>query len=374
VGEALMMNKYQPGIKFLNIKKFSKENLIEILVHQNKIRKNDFLFEEIINALRNGLFVLNNAEINYIINNPQQTTDYIIFRYKFRFFPKQHRLESFPLHLLIEPSSICNIKCTMCFQCDNTFIKNEYMGMMSYDLFKKVVDEAVENNCRAITFAGRGEPLLNKEIIKFFEYTKDKFYDFKLNTNALLLTEKIARAILETGVTQLILSVDSDNAQEYENIRIGGKFNLLLENIKMFNRIRGMYSSSKTNTRICAVKTSTTFNEKRFLDFWSKYVDDVACVNMEIRSHTYSNSTMNYFRGGVCSRLWERIYIWWDGKCSPCDNDYKSILNIGKFIPGENSIKDVWIYNYEKLRKAHADGKREQYNPCDRCGIDLGII
>ena len=53
---------------------------------------------------------------------------------------------------------------------------------------------------------------------------------------------------------------------------------------------------------------------------------------------------------------------------APCDADYKSYLSYGDV--SKNSIKEVW--NGDKinnLRKLHLENKRNQVNPCDRCGM-----
>ena len=31
-----------------------------------------------------------------------------------------------------------------------------------------------------------------------------------------------------------------------------------------------------------------------------------------------------------CELLWNRMYIWFDGKANPCDSDYKSYLKLWK--------------------------------------------
>ena len=69
-----------------------------------------------------------------------------------------------------------------------------------------------------------------------------------------------------------------------------------------------------------------------------------------------------------CDYLWERMYIWFDGICNPCDVDYKSFLKVGNLK--QNTIKEIWhSAQYENLRKEHLQKKRSKFNPCDRCGI-----
>ena len=48
------------------------------------------------------------------------------------------------------------------------------MGMMPWDIFTKIVDEANLNNCKAITLASRGEPTLHPKLPEMIEYISKK--------------------------------------------------------------------------------------------------------------------------------------------------------------------------------------------------------
>ena len=69
----------------------------------------------------------------------------------------------------------------MCYQADKSFSNksNGYMGHMTLELFKKVIDE-IEGNIEAVTLASRGEPTLNPNIIEMIQYAKNKFLVLKL--------------------------------------------------------------------------------------------------------------------------------------------------------------------------------------------------
>ena len=147
-----------------------------------------------------------------------------MFRYQFRKFPQEKIVSDFPIYVLIEPVSTCNIRCTMCFQIDKTFTKKPFMGTMDLNFFKKVIDDCYTNGTRAITLASRGEPTLHPKLSEMLEYVSGKFLVVKLNTNATRLSEKLIRKILETGVNEVVYSVDESEEQKYEKIRVGGKF------------------------------------------------------------------------------------------------------------------------------------------------------
>ena len=53
--------------------------------------------------------------------------------------PNARITPSVPSYVLIEPTSICNMRCPMCFQSDKSFTKKPFMGIMSIDLAKNIL-------------------------------------------------------------------------------------------------------------------------------------------------------------------------------------------------------------------------------------------
>ena len=67
-------------------------------------------------------------------------------------------ISEYPACVQLEPTSVCNFRCIMCYQSDKTFSekKHGFMGSMEMDLFKKIVDE-IEGKVESVTFASRGD-------------------------------------------------------------------------------------------------------------------------------------------------------------------------------------------------------------------------
>ena len=100
---------------------------------------------ESIDTTGNFPYELTSQELNHLKKTEKKDwLKYLIYRYKFVQFPKAKTLAEFPVYILIEPTSVCNLRCVMCFQVDKTFTRQPYMGMMKFDLFQRIVDEAVE--------------------------------------------------------------------------------------------------------------------------------------------------------------------------------------------------------------------------------------
>ena len=80
--------------------------------------------------------LLNTQEMQYLARNPQEIwAKYLVHRHKFNFYEDSHILPGFPLYLIIEPVSACNLRCPLCHQIDEKFTSSKQMGMMELGLF-----------------------------------------------------------------------------------------------------------------------------------------------------------------------------------------------------------------------------------------------
>jgi radical SAM protein with 4Fe4S-binding SPASM domain len=257
----------------------------------------------------------------------------------------------------------------MCFQIDETFTGDKSnMGLMSWDLFTSVVDQAASNGCQSITMASRGEPTLHKRFGDMLKYIHSKnLLDTKINTNATKLNDKLIHDILQSEVATVTFSVDATNADTYEKIRVRGKFDEVLYNIKKFNEIRSKhYPNSVTTTRVSGVAVIPDQDPKEMRDFWSHLIDEVTIVPNLPRWDSYNNQ--KFGRKTICNILYSRMYVWWDGTCNPCDFDYKSLLKVGN--ANKETLSNIWNgERYSRFRNLHENMRRAELNPCDRCPL-----
>lgn len=293
---------------------------------------------------------------------------YLIHRYRYEIFPLKKKIDSYPPLLQIEPTSFCNYRCIFCFQTNKSFTKrsNGHMGHMHFDLFKDLVDE-IQNKIEFINLASRGEPLVSKDIVKILKYTEGKFLGAKLNTNASILNEDKAHAILSSGVSTVVFSADAADKELYSKLRVNGNLDKVIKNIKKFNQIKEKhYKNRKIVTRVSGVKVNQVQNFHEMKKVWSDLVNQVAFVNYTPWEDVYSMSE-NKIKT-PCSDLWRRMYIWWDGIANPCEVDFKSGLKVGKYP--ETSINELWTgETFQKLRYKHSEAKRCNIAPCNKCVV-----
>jgi len=315
-------------------------------------------------------FMLNKHEEIYSnkIKDPNKFVDYITFRYKFRTAGTKKISYDVPPYILIEPVSTCNLKCPFCFQVDKSFTKKPYMGLMNFDLFKKVVDDASEENVGAITMGSRGEPTLHKKFAEMLKYLKNKnFFEIKLNTNGSHLTEELSHVIFETEVNQIVISSDHYIKEDYEKLRVGANFDDIVKRVdKLYDIRKKYYPNSDTEIRISGIDNEKNLDRAKFHDFWIRRSDHVSAGYPLPRWDTYNNEIHEDIND-PCEMLWDRMYVWFDGKVNPCDSDYKSYLSYGNCKT--SSIREVWSSKkIQMIRKEHLNNNRLKIDPCNKCG------
>jgi MoaA/NifB/PqqE/SkfB family radical SAM enzyme len=136
--------------------------------------------------------------------------------------------------LYIEPTSKCNLACTMCFR--NTWFDEAFADMDTsvFDSCMNTMPESVET----VFFGGMGEPLHHKDIIYMVQSASGKGKRVELLTNGTLLTPEMVTNLLDAGLDMLWVSIDSFETEGYENIRQHSNFLLIKSNIRSFNRER----------------------------------------------------------------------------------------------------------------------------------------
>jgi MoaA/NifB/PqqE/SkfB family radical SAM enzyme len=103
-------------------------------------------------------------------------------------------------------------------------------GAMSFDLFKRVVDDLPR--LEKLTLQGLGEPLLAPDLLRMVEYASGRGVRVGFNTNGTLLTEERAERLVTAGLDWLHVSLDGATAATYEHVRRGSDFETVARNVR----------------------------------------------------------------------------------------------------------------------------------------------
>lgn len=296
--------------------------------------------------------------------------DYKEYRDKWTNNPKKMVLEKAPLHLDIEPTSACNLRCPMCTRTILLSENSENFNVCNMDIkqYKNIIDQAVDIGVYAVKLNFRGEPLVHKDIVEMVEYAKEKgVIDVMLNTNATLLTEEMSYGLINAGLDKIFFSFDSPYKENYEKIRVGANYEETLENIKNFVEIRNKLGKNSPLTRTSMVLMDINGNEyEDYVEMFRDIVDVVSYVEY-IDPVT---KKQKYNEGFLCSQLWQRMVILADGDVVACCNDLEKKYVVGNV--GKSKIKDIWLNEkYCKLREMHSNGKYYDIEMCSKCELSV---
>lgn len=131
-----------------------------------------------------------------------------------------------PSRLYIECTAACNISCAQaCCAPETGITRTRNAGMLDFDLFTKVVDEAGPSLVR-IDFFNYGEAFLHKRAVEMCEYIKSRFPHIYLytSTNGLALKDDQVRRLVHSGIDEVTFSIDGATAESYARYRQRGDF------------------------------------------------------------------------------------------------------------------------------------------------------
>jgi len=150
--------------------------------------------------------------------------------------PPQRDLNVAPLpgRLYIETTAACNISCFQsCCAPETGITKTRQAGMLDWDVFTKMVDEAGPTLGR-IDFFNYGEAFLHKRAVEMCEYIKTRFPHIYLytSTNGLAFTEEKVRQLARSGIDEVTFSIDGASQETYVRYRQRGNFDKAIANLR----------------------------------------------------------------------------------------------------------------------------------------------
>jgi len=259
------------------------------------------------------------------------------------FIRRRRRVRGKPFRLWIETASACNLRCVMC---PNKELAADKKGLMSLDLFKKIIDE-----CRSfvsdVYLHHRGEPLLNPALFAMIAYARQAGLKTRFHTNGALLDEDKAIRLLEAGPDLVSFSFDGFTSESYEKIRVGAVFEKTLANIIRFAKLRGERKLKKPYIVIEKIRfndplspTDQTRAAETARQLLEAGVDEI----IEKEEYTWAEASgpeQNKPRpGAVCTFPWYAMVICADGTVTPCPQDFFAAIKLGNVA--EVSLSEIW--------------------------------
>jgi MoaA/NifB/PqqE/SkfB family radical SAM enzyme len=148
---------------------------------------------------------------------------------------RMHRPVTQLTKVYIEPTVACNLDCITCFR--NAW--DQPIGRMSEETFERFFAGLKElSPLPSVYFGGIGEPLFHPKTIEWIARVKELGVKVELITNGTILTEKIARQLIDSDLDVLWVSIDGASPETYADVRMGAELPSIMKNLRRFAKMR----------------------------------------------------------------------------------------------------------------------------------------
>lgn len=302
--------------------------------------------------------------------------------YLSRLFKKPY-VFGLPVSVSIEPTTSCNLRCPECPSGLRSFTRPT--GMLDYSFYKQIVNE-LHHDIVYMIFYFQGEPFLNPQFLDMIQYAVSKRIYTATSTNAHYLNNETSKKTVESGLDRLIISIDGISQEVYQQYRIGGSLEKVLEGARNIIYWKKKLNSSKPYIvfQFLVVKP----NEHQ-VELAKKLADEIGVDSIVFKTaqiYDFANgnnlipSTEKYSRykkdkngkysiknslNNHCWKLWHSSVITWDGKTVPCCFDKDAKYRLGDL--NKEKFKNIWNgIEYYKFRKAVLKSRKE-IDICTNC-------
>ncbi|MBK9191416.1 MAG: radical SAM protein [Crocinitomicaceae bacterium] len=256
-----------------------------------------------------------------------------------------------PMAVSIEPTTACNLKCPQCPSGLRQFTRAT--GNLKPESNKLILDR-LGKTLQHINYYFQGEPFINPQFTELVAEARKRNIYVVTSTNAHFISPETAEKIIESGLNEIIVSIDGTTQETYEKYRVEGQLDKVLEGTK--NLILAKEKLKSNYPVITFQFLVVRHNEHEVKDIQNLAekigVDRLTLKTVQIYDYETSQNLLpenqkysrykissegkielkNKFRNS-CWRSWSSVVITWDGNAVPCcfDKDAKHKLgNLNK--------------------------------------------
>ncbi len=285
----------------------------------------------------------------------------------------------YPPALMVEPTNLCNLQCPLC-PSGNGMLQRP-RGMMDVGLFRNLINE-IYRHIGILILWNQGEPFQHPGIWQMINTAVQRDMYVPTSTNFSMPLD--LQRLIDSGLHYLIVSMDGISAETYDQYRINGNYELVIQNIKDLIRLRGRRRhphiiwqfivmqhnehelphvkemARRIGVDRLELKTAQIYGEsdmKRFLpkdQNYARYTEDKG-------KHRIKAMLLNR-----CHRLWMQPVVNWDGELAVCCYDKDLTLPVGNVKV--NGFKSLWFGDKINTIRQQILTDRSVYPVCLNCG------
>ena len=261
---------------------------------------------------------------------------------------------------------------------------------LSLELFERILSE-VQATTHTMQFYFQGEPLLNKQLPEMIARAhRARLYTI-VSTNAQALSKEIANALVNSGLSRIIVSIDGFSEESYAAYRVGGSLHKALEGLQFLREAKAIYHSS-IRIELQVLRLWSNEHEWDWIRRNYKKLGATHLVFKTAQLYDYehgnplmpSNERYSRYKKGAdgkyfkiqnskflintspCYRLWSGCVITTTGEVLPCCYDKGHHHSLGNIT--SHSLSDIFhSKKANNLRQFVLKSQESRPNMCNNC-------
>lgn len=293
----------------------------------------------------------------------------------------KHEVRAYPpAFISIEPTNICNLQCPECPTGNKS--SSVAKGYISEELFDRIIGQ-----CKPYTLGVniyfQGEPFLHSNIVSLISYVHKASIISSLSTNAHFIDEHNAEAIVQSGLTHLIVSFDGYDQASYEIYRKQGSFNRVIAALQALKDAKQKLRSHTPIIDLQCLLFSHTQNHRATIKALGvqygadRVVFKTAQLYSDENKHLLPDTKHSRYtiKNGhieikhplrnACWRMWSSCVVTWQGYVVPCCFDKNHTFAYGN--AHENSLIELLNSIQAKRFKRIVHTNRMSIDICRNC-------
>ena len=256
---------------------------------------------------------------------------------------------------------------------------------MKTDYFQRLILE-LKNKLISVNFYFQGEPYINPSFLEMVAFAKKHRLYTTSSTNAHFLDEKNCIETIESGLDELVISIDGITQEVYESYRKSGSLSQALDGLERLVLLKKKMNSSTPYIIVQFLITRENEHQlpalKQF--FKKRGINKLRLKTLQVYSFVNdhplipSDDKLSRYRkgkdgqyvlksalGNSCWRLWSRSVVCWDGTIVPCCFDKDADYALGNIK--EDKFVSIWNSDaYNNFRK-NVFSDRTEIDICNNC-------
>jgi radical SAM protein with 4Fe4S-binding SPASM domain len=288
-----------------------------------------------------------------------------------------------PMSISFEPTTSCNLRCPECPSGLRSFSRPT--GMLSENLFEQTINQ-LSDTLLHLTFYFQGEPYLHPKFLEMVGYASRKKIYTATSTNAHYLTDENARKTVESGLDRLIISIDGTTQDVYQQYRVGGNLQKVLEGTQNIVKWKKALKSDTPHVifQFLVVKPnehqieeakalaktlgidSIGFKTAQIYDY-ENGSELIPTIDRYSRYRKQENGTFSIKNALVnhCWKMWHSCVITWDGLVVPCCFDKDAHFRLGD--TKSETFKQLWFGEKYRSFRQTLIRSRSEIEMCKNC-------